>query len=188
MEHEEIKIANLLNEFLLNTQFIKKLSKSGVSEFIKLDEFKSIRFFQANNKLGIDFININNSILNSYLFNDKGYLESSFTSDIELTFENNLILNYKKINNDLEKNSELESIRISALEQFEQYKKSKKNFIKSWLDKNLKLFNFIKHSLFNKPLLLEEPNDEFTKLKDLFTCVVNKQLSFVAFFNFNSDN
>ena len=92
MEHEEIKIAKLLNEFLLNTQFIKKLSKSGVSEFIKLDEFKSIRFFQANNKLGVDFININNSILNSYLFNDKGYLESSFTTNIELTYENNLII------------------------------------------------------------------------------------------------
>ena len=173
---------------MLNNQFIKRLSKSGVSEFIKLNDFNFIRFFQANDKLGVDFININSSILNSYLFNGKGYLESSFTSNIELIFENNIISNYRKTGNDLEKNSELEIIRISALEQFEQYKKNNKNFIKSWLNKNIKLFNFIKHSLFNKPLLLEEPNDEFLKLKDLFTCVVNKQLSFVPFLNFNSDN
>ena len=180
MENEEFKITKLLNEFLLNDDFIKNLSLSYISKFVKLNEFSFIRFFQSDSKLGIDFIDINNDIykLNSYLFNEKGFLENSFILDIELTFENGSIYEYNKISLDFEKDSELEKIRNLALEKFEIYNNQKITFIERFLNKNKKIFNFFKTIFSNNVLLLEEPNKEFLKLKELFTSVVNKQLSF----------
>ena len=180
MENKEFEILKLLNEFLLNDDFIKNLSLSYISKFIKLNEFSFIRFFQSNSKLGIDFIDINNDIykLNSYLFNEKGFLENSFILDIELTFENGSIYEYNKINLDFEKDSELEKIRNSALEKFELYTNQKITFIEKILNKNKKIFNFFKTIFSNNLLLLEQPNEEFLKLKNLFNCIINKQLSF----------
>lgn len=181
MENEEFKITKLLNEFLLNDDFIKNLSLSYISKFIKLNDFSFIRFFQSDSKLGIDFINLtdnNISKLNSYLFNEKGFLENSFTIDIEVFFENGSIYEYNKINSDFEKDSELEKIRNLALEKFELYNTQKITFIQKFLNKNKKFFNFLKTIFSNNTLLLDAPNEEFLKLKELFTCVVNKQLSF----------
>lgn len=180
MENEEFKIAKLLNEFLLNDDFIKNLSLSYISKFVKLNEFSFIRFFQSDSKLGIDFIDINNDIykLNTYLFNEKGFLENSFILDIELTFENGSIYEYNKISLDFEKDSELEKIRNSALEKFELYNNQKITFIERFLSKNKKFFNFFKKIFSNNVLLLEQPNEEFLRLKELFTCIINKQLIF----------
>lgn len=186
MEHEEIKIAKLLSEFLLNNEFIKNLSESGISKFIKLDNFRFIRFFQSDCKLGIDLINLNDnniSNLNTYLFNGKGYLESSFTMEIKAIFENTSITEYMKIGPDLEKDSELEKIRNLALAKFKLYSDKKENFMQKWFNKNKKCFNLLKKIFFPKTLLLEEPNEDYYNLKELFTSIVNKQLSFSTIFN-----
>lgn len=181
MEIKEFETTKLLSEFLLNDDFIKNLSLSYISKFIKLNDFSFIRFFQSNCKLGIDFINLNNnniSKLDTYLFNEKGFLENSFSMDINIYFENSSILGYDKISFDFEKDSELEKIRNLALEKFELYNTQKINFIKKFLDKNKKFFLFFKTIFSNNILLLEKPNEEFIKLKELFISVVNKQLTF----------
>ena len=184
MENEEFKITKLLNEFLLNDDFIKNLSLTYISKFVKLNDFSYVRFFQSDFKLGIDFIDITNNIykLNTYLFNEKGFLENSFTIDIEVFFENGSIYEYNKINSDFEKNSELEKIRNLALEKFELYNNQKITFIEKLINKNKKIFNFFRNFfnnfLNNNILLLEEPNEDYLKLKELFSLVVNKQLKF----------
>ena len=180
MEKEEFKITKLLNEFLLNDNFIKDLSLTYISKFVKLNDFSFIRFFQSNSKLGIDFINLNNdnTKLNSYLYNEKGFLENSFTIDINICFENGSISEYNKINLDFEKDSELEKIRNLALEKYELYNNQKITFIKKFINKNKKIFNYFKKLFNNNILLLEEPNEDYLNLKNLFTLIVNKQLKF----------
>lgn len=181
MENKEFEIVKLLNEFLLNDNFIKNLSLSYISKFIKLNDFSFVRFFQSNCKLGIDFINLNdNNIykLNTYLFNEKGFLENSFTIDIDVYFDNGSIYDYTKISSDFEKDSELEKIRNLALEKFELYNDQKETFFKKLINKNNKFFNFFKTIFSNNILLLDKPNEEYLKLKELFNSIVNKQLNF----------
>ena len=116
MSNEEIKIVKLLDEILLDNDLIKNLSKSCVSDFIKIDDSKFIRLFQSNLKLGVDFLTTNlddtntpnHSTLKTYLFNKKGFLESSYNLEIEIKYDENNIVEYTKKQPDLEAGSELE--------------------------------------------------------------------------------
>lgn len=187
MNGEEIKIAKMLDEILLNNDFIKSLSKSSVSDYIKVDDFKFIRLFQSNSKLGVDFLNSDFSdskscsILNTYLFNDRGYLESSYKLNIDVEFENNLIKQYTKKAPDLEYGSELEEIRNIALSNAEKYKEENKKLLLEWEKKNKGISGLFRKifKLNNKPLELEEPTEEYEKIKELVSTIINKQLSFM---------
>ena len=53
---EKDNLTKMLDEILINNDFIKSLSKSSVSDYIKVDDFKFIRLFQSNSKLGVDFL------------------------------------------------------------------------------------------------------------------------------------
>ena len=189
MNGEEIKIAKLLNEVLLNNDFIKILSKSGISDFIKIDNSKFIRLFQSNLKLGVDFFtsdldNVtdkNYSILNTYLFNDRGYLESSYKLDIEIHFEDDTIKDYIKKEPDLEYGSELEEIRNIALSNAEKYKEENEKILLKWERKNKGISRFFRKifKLNSHPLELDELNEEYFKIKELVDTIINKQLSFI---------
>ena len=189
MNGEEIKIAKILNELLINNDFIKPLSKSSVSDFIKIDDSKFIRLFQSESKLGVDFFTYNldapndknNSTLDTYLFNDRGYLESSYKLDIEIFFENDSIVYYIKKEPDLEAGSELEEIRNIALLNFENYQEQHKKILLKWERKNKGISGLFRKifKLNSKPLELEEPNEDYFKIKALVTTIINTQLSFI---------
>lgn len=186
MNNEEIKIAKLLDEILLNNDFIKNLSKSSISDFIQIDNSKFIRLFQSNSKLGVDFLtsNLDNcSTLNTYLFNEKGYLESSYKLDIDIEFEDNIIKQYTKKGTDLESGSELEEIRNIALSNFEKYQEENQKLLLKWEKKNKGISGLFRKifRLNSHPLQLDEPNEEYYKIKELVYTIINKQLSFINF-------
>lgn len=185
MNGEEIKIAKMLDEILITNDFIKSLSKSSVSDYIKVDDLKFIRLFQSNSKLGVDFLtsNLDNSkncsVLNTYLFNDRGYLESSYKLNIDIEFENNTVKQYVKKAPDLEYGSELEEIRNIALENFEKYKEENEKLLLKWEKKNKGISGLFRRifKLNTTPLELEEPSGEYEKTKELVSTIINKQLS-----------
>ena len=187
MDSEEIKIAKMLDEILINNDFIKSLSKSSVSDYIKVDDFKFIRLFQSNSKLGVDFLTSDSndskscSVLNTYLFNDRGYLESSYKLNIDIEFENNLIKQYTKKAPDLEFGSELEEIRNIALSNAEKYKEENEKLLLKWEKKNKGISGLFRKifKIANKPLELDEPSEEYEKIKELVSTIINKQLSFI---------
>ena len=76
------------------------------------------------------------SVLNTYLFNNKGYLESSYKLNIDIEFENNSIKQYTKKTPDLEFGSELEEIRNIALSNAEKYKEENEKLLLKWEKKN----------------------------------------------------
>lgn len=190
MNNEEIKIVKLLDEILLDNDLIKNLSKSCVSDFIKIDDSKFIRLFQSNLKLGVDFLttnsddnnttfNPNHSNLKTYLFNKKGFLESSYNLEIEITYDENNIVEYTKKQPDLEAGSELEEIRNIALSNAQKYKEENEKSLLDWERKNKGIFGFFRKILkLNKsPLELDEPSEEFLQLRQLIDTILNKQLS-----------
>ena len=187
MNGEEIKIAKLLDEILVNNDFIKSLSKSSISDYIKVDDSKFIRLFQSNSKLGVDFLtsDLNNSkscsVLDTYLFNDRGYLESSYKLNIDIEFENNTIKQYIKKAPDLEYGSELEEIRNIALSNAEKYREENEKLLLKWEKKNKGITGLFRKifKLNSHPLELEEPSEEYEKIKELVSTIINKQLSFI---------
>lgn len=192
MNSDEIKIAKLLDEILLNNDFIKNLSKSGISDFIKIGDTKFIRLFQYDLKLGVDYLssksndtnqsNDTSSILKTYLFNDRGYLESSYKLDIEVEYSNNnTIKDYTKKGPDLESGSELEEIRNIALYHSKKYKEENERLMLEWEHKNKGIAGFFRRifKLNSCPLELDEPSEEYFKLKELINTIINKQLSFI---------
>lgn len=187
MNGEEIKIAKLLDEILVNNDFIKSLSKSSVSDYIQVDDSKFIRLFQSNSKLGVDFLTSDlddtksYSLLNTYLFNNKGYLESSYKLNIDIEFENNTIKQYTKKAPDLESGSELEEIRNIALSNAEKYQEENKKILLKWEKKNKGISGLFRKifKLNTHPLELEEPSEEYDKIKKLVSTIINKQLSFI---------
>ena len=187
MSNEEIKIVKLLDEILLDNDLIKNLSKSCVSDFIKIDDSKFIRLFQSNLKLGVDFLTTNlddtntpnHSTLKTYLFNKKGFLESSYNLEIEIKYDENNIVEYTKKQPDLEAGSELEEIRNIALSNAQKYKEENEKILLNWERKNKGIFGFFRKILkLNKsPLELDEPNEEFLQLRQLIDTILNKQFS-----------
>lgn len=187
MSNEEIKIVKLLDEILLDNDLIKNLSKSCVSDFIKIDDSKFIRLFQSNLKLGVDFLTTNlddtntpnHSTLKTYLFNKKGFLESSYNLEIEIKYDENNIVEYTKKQPDLEAGSELEEIRNIALSNAQKYKEENEKILLNWERKNKGIFGFFRKILkLNKsPLELDEPNEEFLQLRQLVDTILNKQFS-----------
>ena len=187
MSNEEIKIVKLLDEILLDNDLIKNLSKSCVSDFIKIDDSKFIRLFQSNLKLGVDFLTTNlddtntpnHSTLKTYLFNKKGFLESSYNLEIEIKYDENNIVEYTKKQPDLEAGSELEEIRNIALSNAQKYKEENEKILLNWERKNKGIFGFFRKILkLNKsPLELDEPNEEFIQLRQLVDTILNKQFS-----------
>lgn len=189
MNGEEFKIAKLLDSISINNDLIKNLSKSGISDFIKIDNSEFIRLFQSNLKLGVDYLTSDldntHSVLNTYLFNEKGYLESSYKIDIEVIYDNNIIKNYIKKEPDFELGSELEEIRNVALLHAQKYKEESEKLHLEWERKNKGISGFFrkifKLNIF--PLELDEPNEEYFKIKELVDTIINKQLSFIKLEN-----
>ena len=187
MNGEEIRIAKMLDDILVQNDFIKSLSKSSVSDYIKVDDSKFIRLFQSNSKLGVDFLtsHLNDSksysILNTYLFNNRGYLESSYKLNIDIEFENNLVKQYTKKEPDFESGSELEEIRNIASSNAEKYKEENEKLLLKWEKKNKGISGLFRKifKLNLKPLELEEPTEEDEKLQKLISTIIDKQLSLI---------